>query len=50
VLVAHNAPFNRRFPQANLERHGYQRQANQVVCTARLARKPFIGELRELPG
>jgi DNA polymerase III subunit epsilon len=39
VLVAHNAAFDRRFVQANLERHGYRRAANRVVCTARLARK-----------
>jgi DNA polymerase-3 subunit epsilon len=39
VLVAHNAPFDRRFLQTNLERHGYRRLANRVVCTARLARK-----------
>jgi DNA polymerase III subunit epsilon len=39
VLVAHNAPFDRRFLQANLERHGYPRLANRTVCTARLARK-----------
>jgi DNA polymerase-3 subunit epsilon len=39
VLVAHNASFDRRFVQANLERHGYQRLANRSVCTARLARK-----------
>jgi DNA polymerase-3 subunit epsilon len=39
VLVAHNAPFDRRFLQTNLERNGYQRLANRVVCTARLARK-----------
>jgi DNA polymerase III subunit epsilon len=39
VLVAHNASFDHRFLQANLERHGYRRMANRVVCTARLARK-----------
>jgi DNA polymerase III subunit epsilon len=39
VLVAHNASFDRRFLQTNLERHGYRRLANRVVCTARLARK-----------
>src|SRR5919109_3452461 len=39
VLVAHNAAFDWRFLQANLERHGYQRLTNRVVCTARLARK-----------
>jgi DNA polymerase III subunit epsilon len=44
VLVAHNAPFDRRFLQANLERHGYPRLANRVVCTARLARKLLPGD------
>jgi DNA polymerase III subunit epsilon len=39
VLVAHNAAFDWRFVQANLERHGYRRLANRRVCTARLARK-----------
>jgi DNA polymerase-3 subunit epsilon len=39
VLVAHNAPFDLRFLQANLERHGYQRLRNRTVCTARLARR-----------
>jgi DNA polymerase III subunit epsilon len=39
VFVAHNATFDWRFLQANLERHGYRRASNQVVCTARLARK-----------
>jgi DNA polymerase-3 subunit epsilon len=44
VLVAHNAPFDRRFLQANLERHGYPRLTNRVVCTARLARKLLLGD------
>jgi DNA polymerase III subunit epsilon len=39
VLVAHNAAFDWRFLQANLERHGYRRLTNRRVCTARLARK-----------
>jgi DNA polymerase III subunit epsilon len=39
VLVAHNASFDWRFVQANLERHGYRRLSNRRVCTARLARK-----------
>jgi DNA polymerase III subunit epsilon len=39
VLVAHNASFDWRFVQANLERHGYRRLTNRRVCTARLARK-----------
>jgi DNA polymerase-3 subunit epsilon len=39
VLVAHNAPFDLRFLQANLERHHYTRLTNRVVCTARLARR-----------
>ncbi|HEX6678125.1 MAG TPA: DEDD exonuclease domain-containing protein [Actinomycetes bacterium] len=39
VFVGHNASFDWRFLQANLERHGYQRATNRVVCTARLARK-----------
>ncbi|HKE98591.1 MAG TPA: DEDD exonuclease domain-containing protein [Actinomycetes bacterium] len=38
VMVAHNAAFDLRFVQANLERHGYPRLTNRVVCTARLAR------------
>jgi DNA polymerase-3 subunit epsilon len=44
VLVAHNASFDRRFLQANLERHGYERLANRTVCTARLARKLLLGD------
>jgi DNA polymerase-3 subunit epsilon len=39
VLVAHNAAFDVRFLQANLERLGYRRLANRTVCTARLARR-----------
>ena len=39
VFVAHNATFDWRFLQANLEQHGYRRAGNRVVCTARLARK-----------
>jgi DNA polymerase III subunit epsilon len=38
VFVAHNASFDWRFLQANLERHDYPRASNLVVCTARLAR------------
>jgi DNA polymerase-3 subunit epsilon len=38
VFVAHNATFDWRFLQANLERHDYRRATNPVVCTARLAR------------
>jgi DNA polymerase-3 subunit epsilon len=39
VFVAHNATFDWRFLQANLDQHGYGRASNRVVCTARLARK-----------
>jgi DNA polymerase III subunit epsilon len=39
VFVGHNASFDWRFLQANLERHAYPRATNRVVCTARLARK-----------
>jgi DNA polymerase-3 subunit epsilon len=38
VFVAHNASFDWRFLQANLERYDYRRVTNPVVCTARLAR------------
>jgi DNA polymerase-3 subunit epsilon len=38
VFVAHNASFDWRFLQANLERYDYPRATNPVVCTARLAR------------
>jgi DNA polymerase III subunit epsilon len=38
VFVAHNASFDWRFLQANLERYDYPRASNPVVCTARLAR------------
>jgi DNA polymerase-3 subunit epsilon len=37
VLVAHNASFDTRFLQHNLEVHGYPKLTSQVVCTKRLA-------------
>src|SRR4029453_4256756 len=39
VFVGHNASFDWRFLQANLERHAYPRATNRVVCTARPARQ-----------
>ena len=45
VLVAHNARFDVGFLDAALERAGYDPLKNQVVDTARLARKILSGEV-----
>lgn len=48
VLVAHNARFDVGFLDAHLTRLGYPRLANDVVDTARLARRLVRDEVRDL--
>jgi len=42
VFVAHNAPFDYRFVQAEFKRLGYEYQ-REVLCTVKLSRKVFKG-------
>lgn len=39
IFVAHNAPFDRRFLDAELLRNGFDALDNPVLCTLRLARR-----------
>jgi DNA polymerase-3 subunit epsilon len=39
VFVAHNAAFDRRFVQAEIERAGQQMPAARTLCTVKLARR-----------
>ncbi|MGH9168620.1 MAG: exonuclease domain-containing protein, partial [Acidimicrobiia bacterium] len=44
VFVAHNASFDFRFLNHDLERLGYDRLPGPPVCTARLARRVLRGD------
>ncbi len=48
VLVAHNARFDVGFLDAELTRHGYPRVSNDVVDTAKLARRLVRDEVRDV--